>query len=796
MHCLVFAGVFVLAAFLVSFVIGQTAFAADYTTTITYNPDPISDNREAQFGYDSDAPEMECKIDDGDFEPCGEDFFRSSILELGEHTFTVHGVGGTNPESTDSYTWEIVDDADPDPNTTLGDIYPSSPSRDLTPSFTFEPDDPGHMYLQCSVDGSPFDNCSSPFTVPAFTSGGAHQFEVRAVRFNVNVPDPTPASLTWNVDYPIVSAEIDSCEELADITDLENNYVLTQDIDCNEQAFVPIGDEDTPFKGSLDGDGFTISNLSLSGSGDCGMFGYMLGAQVDRLHINNAELSCTGDTSGTLAAIAEHTDVANVIVTNNVITGATDSGGLFGNATEGSITRSYADSIITANGAGGLIGFAFANLGLLISDSYTTGTLDCYYCGGMIGQSLADMTINDSYTNVEFIGDTGSYGGFIGYLIFRYVHVNNSFSASSGFSGLNQTGGFAGEINTATVFVDNFAYDKTRMPTNMCHPNGDDGCTAIENSSYFLGRDEPNAPMEEWDDTFWNLHNPGELPSFTVGVVQCDDPDTITEASYDLICAFQRELQHRYTGDALSKQIRYRKHGSNGSWQYSNWSLDSMHLRVCGLEADTRYDIQLHSKWQIFSSDWHNDFLDIETQATARDDDNDGAKDSQEVCGPNDGDANNDGTYDREQGDIASVKSPLTNKQVVLQSDCAESQFGSLDAESSSHKDAGYGYANGLMGFTLTGCGTTATVTQYYFGNFDPTKLILRKYNPSHNSYTTIPGATLSRVTIGNQQALKLVYEIIDNGPLDLDPAIGTIHDPAGLAEAAVDTPNTGLRPL
>jgi hypothetical protein len=97
------------------------------------------------------------------------------------------------------------------------------------------------------------------------------------------------------------------------------------------------------------------------------------------------------------------------------------------------------------------------------------------------------------------------------------------------------------------------------------------------------------------------------------------------------------------------------------------------------------------------------------------------------------------------------------------------------------------------MSFTAFGCGTTATFTQYFYGNYDASKLIARKYNAASHSYTTIPGAVLSNITINSQKVLKIVYQIADNSPFDENPTVGTITDPSGPATLMVGAPNTGI---
>ena len=175
-------------------------------------------------------------------------------------------------------------------------------------------------------------------------------------------------------------------------------------------------------------------------------------------------------------------------------------------------------------------------------------------------------------------------------------------------------------------------------------------------------------------------------------------------------------------------------------------------------------------------------------------DDNDGISSQVEDAAPNSGDANNDGTPDSEQDNVASFENPGSDEYAVLEvSDECSVTLVSIDEESTSHPDSNYSYPTGLMDFTLD-CGTpgtTATVTQYYYGasgNF-----VVRKYNPTTKTYKTIDTASISDRTIGGQSAKVATYQVKDGGALDLDNTEdGNIHDPAGLAQTADSLADTG----
>ena len=161
---------------------------------------------------------------------------------------------------------------------------------------------------------------------------------------------------------------------------------------------------------------------------------------------------------------------------------------------------------------------------------------------------------------------------------------------------------------------------------------------------------------------------------------------------------------------------------------------------------------------------------------------------------PNNGDANNDGMQDSYQANVISQVDPTTGKYVVLESSCAVSYNVQVGGEASGNgKDITYDYPAGLIGFT-TFCapGTTATITEYFYGSFDVSKLVMRNWDGA-NTYTTIPGATLSNITIAGQPVLKVVYQVTDGGALDnFQPANGVIRMISGPGVSAILPPNTG----
>ncbi len=202
------------------------------------------------------------------------------------------------------------------------------------------------------------------------------------------------------------------------------------------------------------------------------------------------------------------------------------------------------------------------------------------------------------------------------------------------------------------------------------------------------------------------------------------------------------------------------------------------------------------SGWD-FASVWeaNTGYPALRFASSPSDGDDDGYSDIEEASAPNAGDANGDGVQDSNQTNVTTFFNDTSNSFAVLQSSC-DSHFNvQAGGESSDHKDVAFDYPAGLVRFVLH-CGTvgaTATVTLYFYGDYNPATAVLRKWN-NDSSYTTISNATFSSLTIGGSKALKVQYQITDGSTLDQDGAAdGNIVDPVGFANSVLGAPNTGF---
>ncbi len=328
---------------------------------------------------------------------------------------------------------------------------------------------------------------------------------------------------------PVEYTEIHTPETLAALAQSPEswggNYRLTADLDMSGAAFTPIGSAEVPFSGRFDGNGKTITGLTVTGGRDSqniGMFGVLLGAEIKHLTLQDVNIT-GGSRVGGLAGYAKAdfaAETANLIADchvtgqvtaiGEVFIKQTDVGGLIGCNEGGYDSQTYqsaysavqgcssaaevtgdtgAEDITIAGHVGGLVGW---NTGI-ISDSMAAGnvrggnTVGGFVGtnGGQIYRSHAEGQASGGYTAGGFVGSHGLYstidacystgdvtalgsgganfGGFAGAVSGK---VKNSVSTGTLTPGWSYNGGFAGTFD-GTVW----AYNENLLTLNQCFGN-------------------------------------------------------------------------------------------------------------------------------------------------------------------------------------------------------------------------------------------------------------------------------------------------------------------------------------
>jgi hypothetical protein len=208
---------------------------------------------------------------------------------------------------------------------------------------------------------------------------------------------------------------------------LAGHYVLGSDIDASATSgwnggagFEPVGNYTTPFTGSLDGLGHTITGLRIErpSQTNVGLFGRTNGAQLRSIGLVNAQVRGRGYV-----------------------------GALAGYTVGGTIGSSYATGKVSATHAraGGLVGFCESYC--TISSSYATVEVraEDHGAGGLVGTCVFDCTISRSYATGAVTGDF-LLGGLTGSCSGAPCTFVGSFYATTdaGGASINNDGGDVG----------------------------------------------------------------------------------------------------------------------------------------------------------------------------------------------------------------------------------------------------------------------------------------------------------------------------------------------------------------
>ncbi len=271
--------------------------------------------------------------------------------------------------------------------------------------------------------------------------------------FNSNIFAQYGGGSGTEVDPYNIYTENDLYDLTLTSSDWDKHFIQIADLDfTGTAAITPIGLSATEFTGSYNGQGHTITNLTVDHSSSnknfVGLFGFITDVTIKNLGLIN--VTVTGQTAiGGLVGYAE----GNSLIEDCYVTG--------------SVTSSSEDN--TSRDVGGLIGTTFQSV--LINNCYSECSVSSdgeYGVGGFIGRSVSSASITNCYStgNVTDNGSSSTYsywGGFVGYSTGGIISncfatgdvlgSNSSGSSAGGFVGYNYGGNI--ELCHATGNVSN-----------------------------------------------------------------------------------------------------------------------------------------------------------------------------------------------------------------------------------------------------------------------------------------------------------------------------------------------------
>ena len=254
-----------------------------------------------------------------------------------------------------------------------------------------------------------------------------------------------PYHLAWFRDY--VNGTIVDEGEVAGTTHSSASAMLTADIDLKNYchaaedgnellSWLPIGNYNNRWKGNMDGQGHTISNLYIKTAQNyVGLFGFTEDATIQNIIFDNAKVenvsttNAKTDGTGILAGYAygdSPSHIKGIKTTNNcTVIGLENTGGIIGCAKINLENCENHSSVKGTRDVGGIAGSStYPNIKRCTN--YGTVESNNTYIGGIIG--YADRTSIEDCANYGKITSTGKYaGGIVGLSVYN-SSIQNVFS--------------------------------------------------------------------------------------------------------------------------------------------------------------------------------------------------------------------------------------------------------------------------------------------------------------------------------------------------------------------------------
>ncbi len=223
--------------------------------------------------------------------------------------------------------------------------------------------------------------------------------------------------------------------------------------------------QNTPFSGTFEGNGNTISNYTISGNtGMRALFAHASGATIRNLKMSNVNVS-TGTATRAAALIARADQgcvVSNVEILSGNIAGAGESGGIVA-ISAARITMSDCVNHASVNSSGkgggsngGILGYAYAGV-TKIENCVNRGEIygNSNGVGGILGSTREVSTLNldiDGCRNYGAISGAQNVGGIAG--LPRGGASTSIIEHCSNFATVSGTGYVGGVAGRARVIID------------------------------------------------------------------------------------------------------------------------------------------------------------------------------------------------------------------------------------------------------------------------------------------------------------------------------------------------------
>ena len=295
-----------------------------------------------------------------------------------------------------------------------------------------------------------------------------------------------PYHLAWFRDY--VNGTIVDDGEAAGTTHPSASAKLTADINLTNYchaaedgmellSWIPVGNFDNPWKGNMDGQGHTISNLYIkTAQSYVGLFGCIEDATIQDLIFDTAKVEnvntiykntfCTGILAGFARAYVHSypAHIKGIKTTDNcTVIGQVRTGGIVGQTNINLEICENHSSVKGGTEVGGIAGTS-ENINIKRCTNYGTVVNDDYYIGGIIGEAL--FTSIEDCANYGKITSTGWHAGGIAGYTRDNSSIQNVFSYGDVTNTKDNLGIIIGYVNGTLIVKGITAYNKEALLNN------------------------------------------------------------------------------------------------------------------------------------------------------------------------------------------------------------------------------------------------------------------------------------------------------------------------------------------
>ncbi len=298
------------------------------------------------------------------------------------------------------------------------------------------------------------------------------QFETKAIKQPIMKSEKMSGEGTKASPYIIQTLSQANLMKYA----VNKSFSLGNDIDFENNMWIPVGTKDAPFTGDFDGGGFAITNLKIVFDSttdwgnsnylykDFGLFGVVKNSKISNLSIKDWHITTDlipDMKAGLIAGTIENATVSGILAQGeNVITSFT-VGGITGYALNSNLNNLRLNTeLIGDSCVGGVIGKSDKSV---ITDAAVVlkGSAIHKSIGGIIGNAYNTSKLIKCYARVTLTGED-EVGGLVG--LGKTLTIQNSGSSGTLESNLNAQG-IVGKLSDYTTDLN--VFDKVYSACNL-----------------------------------------------------------------------------------------------------------------------------------------------------------------------------------------------------------------------------------------------------------------------------------------------------------------------------------------